>query len=240
MNMIMPDPLEKNASIEKILSAVKRPKSLWSWLVELFRCLGFRVIFSNTLWLTLASAGGAVCIGLLVTEVGIPYVLAILFPITPLLFQLVTLLIELTERASGLYDLKMSCKYTADQLTAVHLITYSGLSLLFCVFLSAQIDRKYAYDFFTPFALSLCALLLYGILSLILIRRFRWRWTHTAAAWGVLSTVPVVIMRMEWDGFLSNLPIWVTAGVVVLLLLLYLREIGKMISQPNPEVFKIC
>lgn len=240
MNIKMPDPLEKNAAIQNILSELKPPKSLWRWLLELFRCLGFRVIFGNMLWLSLAAAGGSLCIGLVLATAWPPYILATLFAVAPLSFLLATLLIELTERANGLYDLKMTCKYTARQLAAVHLLAFSGMGAVFCVFLSTQVDKKAPNTFFTALAISLCALLLCGLLALFFIRRLGLRWIHSAALWGVLSVVPVVICRMEWESFLYSLPLWVTAGLAALLLFLYLWEIGKMISKPRPEVFKTC
>lgn len=240
MNLMMPDPLEKNAAVAHILSAAPRKKSLWGWLREMVRDLGFRVLLGHTLWLTLAAVGASVGLALLLMAARLPLVSTLVFAASPLMFLLAALVTELSERASGLLELKMTCKYTARQLAAVHTLWLSWLGVLFCGFFSACMVRDGTPEFLNLLALSLCALLLYALLSLFLQRRFRWRFTYTAALWGVVSLAPVVAVHDKWELFLLRLPLWATAALAVLLLILVLWEIGKMISKPRPEVYKSC
>jgi hypothetical protein len=235
MNIQMPDPIEKNAAIESILSyGLIRPKSLWGQLAELYRSLGLRAIFWDTGQSVVIAICISICFGLMLYFMRTRYIYASLFVLSPMLFLLSTLTTEIIERAGGLHELKMTCKYTPQQVAAFRMLCFSGLGVVSCVLMTASIPHK-PMEFLRLLSLSLSALFLYALLITGILQRLRGRNMFVAAAWAVTGLLPPLIWGQAWDTFLSRLPMFITAGIAILSAVLYLMELKKFILTTKME-----
>ncbi len=239
MNMIKPSQDEKERAIEYILSiGLSKPKSLWKHFYELYRALGFHYLFLNTMLPVIISV--ALMIGFIVL-CPLPseqFKNAVLFATAPVFFIFVVLLTEIVERSSPLYELKMTCKYTIQQITAFRVLCFSLMGSVFCTLTSLFSRFPDVLDFFRALSLSLFALFICSFLSIFLMRYFNWKWTHFTPVllWMMIGLFPIWILRERWESFLSQLPIVITVFFTVIAFGLYLMELKKLINIQQREV----
>lgn len=240
MNIIEPSQYEKDKAIEDILSkGLSRPKSLWGYLSDIYSALGFRYIFFDLAFpiamTVLASIGFFVLYPLTLEQ----YIYATLFAIAPIFFIFIVLFTETMEQINGMYELKMTCKYTIQQVAAFRVLCFSFLGTVFCTFISlyySQLSR--AYSFFNIFSLSLCALFLCALLTIFIMRHFNGKWIHFSAMllWNVIGFMPIWILGEQWELFLSQIPVAITMFVAASACALFLMEIKKLINTHKREV----
>lgn len=239
MNMIEPSRDEKERAIEYILArGLTRPKPLWRHFHELYRSLGFRHLFLNTAQPVIISI--ALMIGF-IALFPLPYdqfKFAVLFAAAPVFFIFVVLLTETSERMSALYELKMTCKYTIQQIAAFRVLCFSLMGTVLCTLANLFIRFSDASSFFRALSLSLCALFLFSFLGIAVMRHFRSRWMHwsTVLLWVAVGPLPAVMFRKQWELFLAGMPAALTAWVAAAALFLFLREIRQLITMQRREV----
>ncbi len=237
MNMIELSHDEKDRAIEEILSkGLSKPRSLWGYLCEIYCALGLRYIFLDTaqsILITVTAVIGFAMLYPLVSEY------AALFAAAPVFFVCIVLSTETIERGSGLYELKMACKYTIRQIAAFRVLCFSLMSAAGCSLISLYFSRQpVAYDFFRAFSLSLCALFLCSFLTIFLMRRFNWKWIHFSVIplWISIGILPVWIWGSQWELFLSQIPVAITILVTVIACALFLMEIKILMNIRKSEV----
>lgn len=233
MNIIKPSPAEKEKAIEYILAqGLVKPKSLWQYLEELYRALGFRYLFVNTVQPVLISVALMTGFILLYPWPTEQYKNALLFATAPLFFIFAVVLTETVERSSPLYDLKMTCKYTIQQITAFRVFVFFLLGMVFCTLLSLFAGISEVADFFRAFSLSLCALFFCSLLSIFFLRRFPWRWIHLLPGmlWLVLGFSPLWLLQERWELFLSQVPVALTTTFAAIALGLYIKELKMLMD----------
>lgn len=241
MNSIKPSPYEKNRAIEQILSkGLSKPKSLWGYIQELYRALGLRHIFRGS--------APAIVITVAATLIGIrlfPYAqeqlpYAFLFALAPVFFLTAVCITEAIERADGLYAIKMTCKYTIQQITAFRVLCFSLLGAVFCTLINLYFSGRLSVDYslFKALSLSFCALFLCAVLTLIMLRLFNRVWMFLAAIllWMALSIFPIRVFGYSWELFLARIPIAVTLVVTVIACALFLIEIKRHMKFHKGEV----
>jgi len=242
---ITPD--EKDRAIESILAqGLTRPVSTWVFLLNMYHSLGLRVIFWESGPAVLASvviAAAYIMLGLMplaLIEDRIAITLNIyssLFLFAPALFIGLTLSTEAMERFGGIYELRMTCKYTIRQIMAFRLLCFSLIGTVFTVVGSALICRITETGYFLQLlSLALCSLFLCSLLIICAMRRWRGGWYIGAAVWTVGGMLPIMIFGRAWDSLLADMPVAVTLGVAAAACVLFLREI-KIITR-NSEVYK--
>jgi hypothetical protein len=177
MNIIELSQNEKDRAIEAILSrGLSKPKSLWGHLWEIYRALGLRYIFLDTAQAIIMTVFAAIVFIGLYPLWPEQHIYAALFAAAPVFFIFVVLFTETIERLSGLYELKMTCKYTVRQIAAFRVLCFSLVGVVFCTLTSLYFSRlQLAYDFFRAFSISLCALFLCAFLTISVLRRFKWK-----------------------------------------------------------------
>jgi len=160
-----------------------------------------------------------------------------LFLFSPALFIGLTASTEAIERLGGLYDLKMTCRYTIRQITAFRLLSFSLFGTIFTVAGSAVISSMPETGYFMQlFSLALCSLLLCSLLIIHAMRRWHCGWYLGAAIWTGIGALPIIIFRQAWENLLSHLPPAITLCVAAVAFLLFLREI-KIAVQTTKEVY---
>jgi hypothetical protein len=228
---------EKHKAIDDILlKGLQRPRSAWSLFGEIRQLLGFRFLFWDTAQAFVLSA---------ITLTGVLLFLlfspesskhAILFACSPLLFMIVLVFSETAERTGALYELKLTCKYSIRQIAACRIMCFSLPGIVFCLGVSAY-QSGAAHPLLQLLPLSLCALFLCAVISLIFIRRFAGKWVFVSAVlfWIVITVIPALIFGNRWELFLSGLPAFVTVGVAILSAVLFLLEIRKLLNAVPKE-----
>lgn len=236
MNRMEPTQSEKDAAIENILvQGLARPKSLYDYLFEINRTFGLRYTFFNA---AQAMITAILSIGLcsLMIPVGQErFAFSALFAFSPVLFVFIFLFTETIERVSGLYELKMTCKYTIQQLMAFRIVCLSLVGMLLCVAMSLFLGRA---DFIKALSISLSALFLFSFLSVFVLRRSAAKWIGlwAMAAWVAFAILPMRIAPRQWELFLAGLPMGITAATAIVGLLLLLNEVNILIKNKKRKV----
>jgi len=235
---ILPNERDKSRkkSIETILAdGLTRPVSTWVYLRDMYRNLGLRVIFWEAAPAMLISVAVALAYMLLLAAQftfldAAENLSAMLFLFSPALFMSMTVCTEAIERMSGLYEIKMTGKYTLRQITAFRLLCFSLIGTVFAVIANTVIchlatEEVQAGFSFQMIAIALCSLFLCSLLIISILRRFRAGWYLGAIIWAVVGMLPVLIFREAWSAFLLNIPPAVVMVVAVAAYVLFLREI---------------
>lgn len=234
MNIIEPSQNEKDTAIECILSGgLLKPKSLWGYLREIYRTLGPRYIFLDTAQAIIISAAAAAGFIILYPLSPEQHIYAALFAEAPLFFIFTVLFTETIERVSGLYELKMTCKHTIQQITAFRILCFSLMGTVFCMLTSLYFSRlPVAHNFLRAFSISLCALFLCAFLTIFIMRRFIRKWIYFAAMllWVAINLLPTWIFGLRWEIFLSKIPVAITVFITIIACTLFLVEIKKLMN----------
>jgi hypothetical protein len=240
MNIIEPSQYEKDKAIEDIiLKGLSKPKSLWEYLCDIYRALGLRYIFCDMAYamiMTVVSTIGFIILYPLTPE---QHIYAAIFAVAPVFFIFIVLFTEIIERVSGLYELKMTCKYTVQQITAFRILCFSLLGAVFSVLTSLYFSRLLiVYDLLRTFSLSLCALFLYAFLTIFILRRFNRKWNYIIVVllWIIIGLLPARIFGEQWNLLLVRLPVAVTVFVAATACILFLMEIKKLMDISKREV----
>jgi len=240
-------PEERDNAIDAILlKGLTPPAPTWAFLWNMYKSLGLRAIFwdsASSILASLAIAAGYVALGSLpLTWIGgwinMPLSLySSLFLFSPALFIGLTISTEAMERLSGLYDLKMTCRYTIRQITAFRLLCFSLCATIFTVVGSAAINSMPETGYFMQlFSLALCSLFLCSLLVIHTMRRWHCGWYLGAAIWTSIGVLPIIIFRQSWESLLSHMPPAITLCVAAIAFLLFLQEI-KITIQNTREVY---
>ncbi len=234
MNIIEPSQYEKEKAIEDILSkGLSRPKRLWEYLYNIHRTLGLRYIFHDMAFpMVMTVLTMIVLIGLYPLTLK-QHTYATLFAIAPLFFLFIVLFSETVEHMNGLYELKMTCKYTIQQIAAFRVLCFSLMGTVFCTLISLYFSQSFVvYSFFKTSSLSLCALFLCAFLTIFMMRHFKWKWIHflSLLLWIAIGFMPIWLLGEQWEHFLSQIPVAITMLVAVIACTLFLMEIKKLMK----------
>lgn len=231
----MPNDNEKEKSINTILiQGIKKPKSIISYLNLLYRNIGLRHIFWDIwdaiLYMVIMSAG----IMILSYFSFKSFDSVLLFTFSPSVYLFLTVITELKERMDCLYDLKMTCTFTIQQITAFRMICFSILGIVFSSFLSvfSWFIQDGTVNFFNQLSISMLALFLCSTLSLEVIVYIPYKKSIIAVPviWSLICIIPVIIFGNNWTLYLNNIPPAIAILVICLCIILSLKEIKKLIS----------
>ena len=228
---------EKDASIEYILSqGLVKPQSIRNLINEMFHVVGLRYIFwdmSQAILIALSATAAVIILASLRNPVIVGQQgYSTVFTLAPVLFIFTEFSSVLMERVEGIYELKMTLKYTAKQVTAFRTLCFSLIGVVFSVTITAVFGQAVGiYSFFDMLSLSLLSLFLYALLMTVVARRLPKSWFLTVLFWICLSVFPMLLIgEEEWNVILSRLPGIASFAAAVGVCVLYLLEIKKMIN----------
>jgi len=240
MNIIEPSKTEKDKAIEDILSmGLSKPKCLWKYLSDMYTALGLRYIFFDmafSILMTIFVTSGFTLLYLFTLE---QHRYTGLFAIAPIIFISHILFSETIEQVNGMYELKMTCRYTVQQIAAFRILSFSLFGTVFCTFISLHSSQFLIDDtFFKMLSLSLCALFLCAFLTIFLMRHIQWRWIHVYSIllWIGIDSLLICLLGKDWELFLSQMPIIITMSIATISCILFLVEIKKLINTHKREV----
>lgn len=208
----------KEASIAKILElGLVKPQTMSDRMREIVRSLGLRFLFWDTGY-SLFFAGLTLAIVLVLFCLAPDaYRSSAAVAVAPLFFLFAVLFTETSERLGRLYELKMTCRYTIQQITALRVTCYAILGTAFTAAI-AMVSADDAYAFLVLFPLCLSALFICAFLALVLMHKSRSKWAHAAlsAAWLFTSITFPFYLGDKWETFLLGVPIGVSLVLALL------------------------
>lgn len=246
MKIEYPTPEEQRAAVRQITQAgMAGRRSLFSDFWEMYRSLGFRVIFHDMADVVFLSVMAMALVFYLLLEsfkFNSPNrgeVCTTLFTAAPTLYLLLCLLGFWKERMSDTYDVKMSCKFTVCHLTAFRMLLFSCACILANLALVAAFCAAgVVTDFWQTFLVTASSLFLFSVL--LLWSLFHGRGlvgpTLTAAAWLPANLFVRVLFPDGYERFLQTMPLCLHIAVTVVLACLYLAGLKRLISQQRERI----
>ena len=234
-------PEERDKAIEAILDeGLVKPVPTHSFIKNMYRNLGLRVIFweafPGLLCSVVFTALYILMLFLLLGHVFDAY--AFVFLLSPAMFVALTVSTEAIERTNGLYELKMTGKYTIRQTSALRLLIFSMIGTIFTIvgclalyiWLTTSIhapDLTGTIYLINLISLALSSLFLCTLLVLYVMRRWHSGWYAGALIWTALSVLPILFFEQTWSTILSNLPPVIALCIAAVALVLFLREVDQ-------------
>jgi hypothetical protein len=241
MNIPMPSEQEKKVHIVSIVAEALPPKRSFSGeVLRLFQSIGLKYAFASVLDAVAAAILVSLVVGFTASIYSNAMYTNILgddhFIFAPILFFAPILYFTLLtftawkERMCGTWEVLMSCRYNLKYLTALRVIVVSASGLLFLPLITLPLAGTGKY---LPILIgAFCAMFLYSCLTLLfllisesfafqLVLPILW-----VSVWGILlfGITPLGVER-----FLAGIPLAVSGGLAVSLLLLYLAELRVFI-----------
>ena len=224
---------EKDASIEFILAqGLVKPQTVRARISEMIRALGFRYIFWDTGYGLIFAAVTIFAALALFTTVPEDFRYSSAVAAAPLLYLLIMVFAETSERVCGLYDIKQTCRYTIRQITALRVICYSAAGAAFTAVIAA-LGAESIYELAAMFPLCLSALFACAALSLAAIRFLRGNWALAAfsAGWLFISVALPFSQNELWESFLGGVPATLSTIVAAIGAALFIYQVSKMLSE---------
>jgi len=228
----------KNKSIEFILEqGFVKPPTFWERISKMFNVFGWKFIFWDLTYSLIFVSITLLGTAFLFRHTPMDYENSIAFGFSPVLFLIIVLFAEMTERACGLYELKQTCRYTSRQITALRCIFYSVAGAAFAVIITAFSAENTAH-FFRLLPLCLGGMFLCGAIELSVIRLSRSKWAIAvfSALWVFINLVLPFTFGVRWELFLSGLPIAITIIFAITGAAVLIYQINKMLTEENHYV----
>ena len=136
----------------------------------------------------------------------------------------------LGQEPDRLLSIQMSCRFTFFHILAVRMFGTSLLGLavngIYAVFLTLRCEA----DGIRIFAVSFTSLMLFSLILLSGIRKGRsiGRGLAAGAGWMILQVAASVLMRAWYQQLLSAVPLLVLLAAGVVILWIYIRELGSL------------
>lgn len=225
---------EKEASIAYILEkGLVQPKSVGQQILELYQQLGFRYLFWDDLYCLFFSI--VTLSSVFVTMLFIPYdyQLSFLMVSAPFLYLILTFFSEISERLSGLYELKQTFHYTIFQLTAFRILFHALLGFILTTGL-VFFTMKGSGEWLLALALSFLSLSLCTVTHLFVLRWVSQTWNVFGflIIWSFLFTsFPLWFGLKKWESLLNTLPLWSLLIGILLVLWLFIYQIKIMLQE---------
>lgn len=224
---------KKNNSIEYILAqGFAPPPTLWGRVKKMYQQLGWRFIFWDMSYSIIFATITLLGVWVMFTHAPMDFQYSVAFGFSPVLFLLIVLFAEMSERACSVYELKQTCLYTSRQISALRCICYSLVGVLFTVIVTA-FSAESMVQFSRLLPLCLSGLFLCALLKLTVLRFSGSRWTILAFSilWIVTSTALPFTLGAKWEALLSSIPIAFTIAFTVLGATGFIYQTNKLLTE---------
>jgi hypothetical protein len=223
---------EKNAGIAYILDhGLVVPQRLRAKIAEMFRNLGLRFIFWDTGYSLFFAALTVTIVSGVFIIVPQEYKNSAAVAVAPLLFLLMTLFAETSERAGGLFELKQTCRYTVRQVMALRVLCYALVGVAFTAIIAAASVHS-GYEFLSLFPLCLAALFVCAVFELSALRLSgKWAAAIFSAAWVFVNATIPFTFRERWEKLLADVPIAISLTICMVGLTVLALQIKNMLSE---------
>jgi hypothetical protein len=229
----------KDRSIEHILDrGLVKPKTAREQTREILRAFGFRLILWDTAHSLIFAAITIAAVLTIFAAAPENYRYSATAAAAPLLYLLISVFTETAERASGLYELKHTCRYTARQITALRTACCSVAGAAYTAVI-ALIGARGASEFMAMFPLGLLSLFVCAVPQLALMRFARHKWASAlyAAAWIFVNLAVPLRLGGIWEKTLAGIPIAVSLGIAAGGAAIAAHQIRKMLMEAKPYAY---
>jgi uncharacterized membrane protein YqjE len=228
--------MNKDENIRYILDrGLIRPKTPRERVADILRALGLKYIFWNTAYSLIFAALTVMVVLAVFVAVPDSYRFSVTVAAAPLLYLLIAVFTETTERANGIYELKQTCHYTIQQITALRTAFYSLAGAVYTAALAVSAMRS-SDEFLPMLALGLLALSVCAVPQLLITRLSRSKWTNAmyAAIWVFVNLALPVKFGASWENNLANVPVVFSFGVAAVATITLAYLIRKMLMEVKP------
>jgi len=230
---------EKNESIEFILAqGFVEPITFRERVLKMFDVLGWRFIFWDLSYSLIFASVTFAGITVLLRYTPMDYQHSFALGLSPMLFLIIMLFAEITERTCGLYEIKQTCRYTSRQITALRCMFYSAAGAVFAIIVAAFCTEGILH-FFKLLPLCLGGLFFCATIELSVIRLIRSNWAMIVfpVVWVVTNIMLPFTLKENWEQFISGLPVVFTITFLVLGAVTFMYQTNKMLTEENNYAF---
>jgi len=226
---------EKKASIEYILNrGFIKPQTFWGRISKMYHVVGIRCIFWDLSYSLIFAT--ITLLGFIFLFLGVPinFEHSAAFAFSPILFLLIILFSEMSDRACGIYELKQTCHYTSRQMTALRCFCHSALGIPFAVLVTV-FSTENVVQFFRLLPLCLGGVFFCATIELSVIRFTRNKWTIAAfpIIWIFMNLALTLIFWDDWELFLAGLPVAFTISFAIVCAAVFIYQISKLLKEGN-------
>ena len=218
MNIQRLSETEKDLAIQKIVKkGIITSGDRFRKIMDIKRVCTFRTLFfgvGDCLFIGLLIA---VCLWMLLMQADPQVIIGIIFTISPFAYITLYALTTWKEHVIQLYEVKMTCRYTFRQISAIRMMYFSGINMILNVLmLSWLLTFKLSFVlFWKAMGLSFAAVFLYGVIMLIF--RIKGKPYLTAAfppaLWVTVNALVIAFYGEQMEQMLLDL-----AGVLVFII----------------------
>ncbi|MBW8350875.1 hypothetical protein K0H71_15685 [Bacillus sp. IITD106] len=241
----MPDDEIVRKEIKTIVRAgVKRKESFPSFLLNLYREIGFRYLFTNPkdgILVTLSAMAVLIFLFLTITEpsnVNETDVYGFVFLISPLLFMALSLYDLFHKKHSATFEVEMVAKYNLYQVAAFRMFNFSVISIIVNTISIISLVSLYdTLQFFRTFMISTTALFLFSVIFLMVYMKGRSGFTalQVGGGWIGLNIVFSFVNNQAYIHFLMTIPIFIYGIVLAGSIILYVLYLSKLVRMKPAE-----
>ena len=225
MNIQRLSETERNLAIQKIVKkGIITPGDRFRKIMDIKRVCTFRTLFfgvGDCLFIGLLIA---VCLWMLLMQADSQVIICIIFTISPFAYISLYALTTWKEHVIQLYEVKMTCRYTFRQISAIRMIYFSGINMILNVLMLFWLltFKLSASLFWKAMGLSFAAVFLYG--AIMLIFQIKGKPYLTAAfppaLWGTINALVIAFYGERMEQMLLGLAgvlVFITAVVMCLI-----------------------
>jgi hypothetical protein len=231
--------------INAIISAgIKRKESFFAFLMDFYREVGLRYLFTNQrdgILMTISTMVVSIFLLFLVADsssANDEAVYAFLFFISPLMFAALTVNDLFGKKYSGTYELEMTTKYHLYQAASFRLFVFSMISILvntagiaFLAWMGVQLE------FFRAFILSATALFIFSIFFLIVFIKGRTGLAVIKAGtgWVGFSVLTGFLLGNGYASFILTGPVYPYVFILSASIGVYIRYLNRLVRMKPAE-----
>lgn len=228
--IFFPSAEEKRQSISIIVEKglVKKP-SFFREIWTMFQVIGFRGLFfgmGDSIFLAVLCTIFILCASVVLAGTYQNLTVIFLFLFSPLLYEMVQVMVSWKEWLAGVYEQKMAYRYTLHQVNTLRMLVFGGISVFLCIGVSIvfSVAEKNVVLFLRILGIAFTSLFLYAVLELFI----RWHCKKLLGSffapvlWGILGII-MLSARYYVAFYLIELPVVVFWGLAAVGAIVYAR-----------------
>ncbi|MED1865766.1 hypothetical protein P4V41_20095 [Fictibacillus nanhaiensis] len=236
------DPERENQISYIVSVGLTKPKSFLSYLLEMYQQLGFRYLFRDAteIVFTLFLAVAVMLYGIfsLKSSFDTQDLYSFIFTLSPIFYFTISSLFLVRALMKDTFSVEMTCKYHVFQLAAFRMLIFSLLAMVLNIVLIIVLSFLFqSLQVIEALLLSCSSLSIFSVLYLYVLRHARGPYSTyiLMASWLLINIVPALLSKNIYAMFLSHIPAYVYAIVLIISIVLYVKTLKKLIAFRGAE-----
>lgn len=225
------------SDIQEIVDFGVRPKkSFFSFLIDIYKELGFRNIFHDKNELIFIILIGTSIMGLSLSNIAennIKEIYKAIFITSPLIYIITSLFSFYNSKEKGAFEIEMTCKYNLYQMTAIRMFIFSILTTIINTFIILFLAFFYKdIGVLRLICISIIGLFLFSAVSIYLLMTFKNRYLKYLAigGWIILNILFSSKNSSLYNDFLLKAPLYIHFIITAMCAVLYIKNLNKFIN----------